>query len=437
MSIVTRFKSALAGFIADDASVSGLWSSTGDAPKRGSADLLKAYNEMPWLRTAVGKVATATAQVRWRIFATGRETRSGRMRWFRSRPCQDGTPKQRRDQMEIHSKQAELREIEIHPLLNLLRNGNGYHTGTMIRRLLQQHMDLIGEHFWLKERNELGATFAAWPVPPPWVISTPTPNNLFYELRFKNWQGRVGADDMVWFVEPDVTNPYTRGAGVAFALSDDLNVDEYAAQHMANKLFNRARPDMIISADGLKKGDTEALERRWRAKLQGPTETARPFFVSRKLDVKVIDQSFRDLGLIEIREFERDTIRQVYTVPPEIFGITDSSNKATIVAADFIFARHVLVPRLEWQRECFQNMLSEMDDRLIIDYDTPVQEDLEHQLKVATVAPHTLKVDEWRELAGLEALPDGDGDIHMMPFNLVPVAKPADLLEPAGSSEPG
>ncbi len=155
----------------------------------------------------------------------------------------------------------------------------------------------------------------------------------------------------------------------------------------------------------------------------------------RQMGIKQIDTNFRSLQLIQIREFERDTILQVFGVSPEILGIVKSGagSRATITMADSIYARRVLVPRLELIRSVLQQRLvAEYDDRLILDYDTPVREDTEAQLKAATVAPWSLLVDEWRERSGAEPLPDGTGQVHMVPQNL----QPMDVLTPPQSEEP-
>ena len=49
----------------------------------------------------------------------------------------------------------------------------------------------------------------------------------------------------------------------------------------------------------------------------------------------------------ELRSFERDAIIQTFNVPPELVGVIENSNRATIEAALTIMAIQVIVPRLE------------------------------------------------------------------------------------------
>ena len=119
---------------------------------------------------------------------------------------------------------------------------------------------------------------------------------------------------------------------------------------------------------------------------------------------------------------ERDTIRQVFGVPPEQMGVVENSNRATIDVSDYIYQSRVIVTRVEFLCTLFQQRLVPMfnDERLIIGYVNPVKEDREFLLKVRTASSWASTVDEWREMRGLEPLPAGRGRIHMIPFSTTP-----------------
>ena len=68
------------------------------------------------------------------------------------------------------------------------------------------------------------------------------------------------------------------------------------------------------------------------------------------------------------------------------------------------------------------------DDSLIVDYDSPVDQDKEFNLKVAGRAPHTRTVNEWRELQNLKTVPDGD--VYIVPSKYTAFESPADIAEP-------
>ncbi len=398
-------------------------------PSRGTAGFLRAYSTMPWLRAVTSRVATAVASVPWRVLTVQRDGRA-----VRHRALQVGNPQERRAISAGLRQAGELVDLEEHPLLDLLNDPNPILEGLEARKLTQLYLDIAGETFWVLDRNRLDMPVHAWPLPPSWVRATPGADEPFFEVALPGWQGAIPERDVVWFKDPDPTNPYSgRGSGLARALADELETDEYAAKHTKSFFFNSARPDLLITADEATEAEVKRIQDRWLGQSQGFWRSFKPFFTNRKLDVKEIGQSFADMQLLGLRKQERDTIIEVFGVPPEILGIIESSNRATIAAADFLFSRWVVVPRLEKIRSVLQERLvPEFDERLVVDYVSPVQEDREHLLAVAKAAPWSLSVDEWRELGEREPLPDDGGEIFMVPFNLIP----SESISGAGAEGP-
>ncbi|MFQ5541956.1 MAG: phage portal protein [Candidatus Binatia bacterium] len=371
---------------------------------------------MPWLRAVTEKIAISIAAVNWRVFVIQRDGRS-----VRDIPLQRADYNVRQKLLDRHRESGNLREISDHPLVHILAHANDFTTGLTVRKLTQIYLDLVGEAFWIKERNALGMPVAIWVIPPSWVHGTPTPQRRWFDIQFLGWRGQIPDTEIVWFVDPDPVNPYGRGTGKAQSLADELETDEFTAKHTKNWFYNRARPDMIISAEGIDKDDTERLEQDWLNKHQGFWRAFKPHFFNKKLDVNVLSQNFKNMELIKLREFERNTIVQIFGVPPELLGILQNSNRATIEGADFLFSRWVLVPRLEFLRTTMQErFVPEFDDRLILDYDSPVDEDKVFKLDAAKANPHSLDMDEWRRIQGLEAKPANAGKVHFVPANLIP-----------------
>ena len=52
-----------------------------------------------------------------------------------------------------------------------------------------------------------------------------------------------------------------------------------------------------------------------------------------------------------------------------------------------------------------------------MDYDSPIQDDKEFALEVATAAPYSLSINEWRAMGQRESLDDKQGDLHALPTN--------------------
>lgn len=362
--------------------------------RRTNRGLLAAYGESPWLHAVVSKVATSASSVRFRLYQPKRND--------------------------------ELVEITDHPMLDLLSNGNPYMLGSSVDQLTQMYLDLLGEAFWLLERDGAGTPVEILPIPPTWVTDIATPSTGAYMVDMPGWQGQIPASEMIHFVKPDPMNPYGRGVGTARALHDELLTDEMAAKHTAAFFHNSARPDLIVSGEGLGGDEARRLERKWKADHGGFRNAYSPAFLNGPVNVHEINQSFKDMELTELRQHERDTIIQTFGIPPEMFGILESSNRATIQSAAYLFTEWVLKPRLEYKREMLQVRIAPLfDERIIVGYDSPTEEDKGHQLEVAKAAPWSLTVDEWREMMDLSPLEGGSGEVFMMPFNLVPQERPS------------
>jgi len=390
-------------------------------PKRGTRQVLEAYSTMPWLRATTNKISRNVGETNWRIFAvrnsSGKAIKDLRFinRSFESRS----------KLIKEFNGVGELEEIHDHPLINVLYGGNEFLSGALNFQVLQLHLDLAGEGYMLKQRDNLGIVIALWPIPPHWIQQIPTPDDFSFIIQWKDFYAKVPATEMIWLSDPDPAKPYERGSSGAGTLADELETDEFAAKHTKAFFYNSARPDIIVSGDNLSPEDTKRLEQSWLDKHQGFWKSFKPFFVSKSVQIKELSQTFASMQLIELRKYERDTIHQFFGIPPEILGITDTSNRATIDAADFIFSKNVIAPRVEVIRVALQKgLVGDFDDRIILDYENPVKEDLEKKLEVYKAAPHAFTANEWRSLAGDEEKPNGD--IFFLPFNFEIV--PADSL---------
>jgi phage portal protein BeeE len=388
------------------------------APRRGQDKLLQSYADMPWVRAVVGKIAESVASTEWIVYRSkninGAEAAAAARFYSKASPT-------RRKRLR---KQMELVELPGHPMLDVMERGNDFHTGQTIDEVTQAHIELVGEGFWLKERNGRGVPTEIWGIPPNWIIDTPAPGksdgDQVFTFRLDGVETKIPMEEVIWFKKADPHSPYGRGVGTGRSLGDELDTDEYAAKHMKGWFVNGAIPDLLVSADGLAPGDTQRLEEDWLNKQQGFWNRFKPYFIGKKLTVEKLTASFQEMGLGELRRDTRDVIIHTWGVAPEMFGITENSNRANISGAFYQFSRWVLVPRLELKRAYLQTRLvPDFDPGLIIDYESPVEEDMAHRLEVMKAASWAFTVDEWREEGGRPELPDGKGEVHAAPFSLI------------------
>ena len=255
--------------------LSGVWpGAVGAPPTRGARERLAAYADAPWLHAVADKVTSALAAVEWqaKVVRTGPPLADGRRAAVRGTALQCAPAARRRVALARLKQAGELDELEESPFLDLMAAGNVMMTGLDVRRITFLHRYVEGEAFWVKERDALGTFFRAWPVPPPWVRAMPTPSRPTFLVGFRGWQGQIPDTEMVWFSKQAPENPYGRGTGLARALADELETDQYAASLQRMVFLNGARPDFVVFP---KNGATwtptqvKQMESDWRRQHEG------------------------------------------------------------------------------------------------------------------------------------------------------------------------
>lgn len=409
--------------------------SVGTPPDRTVTDFLRAYSSSPWLRAATSLIAREVAKAVWRVYVP--TSRVANARGFVKSMRRAAGPDRRR-MMKSAIRNREIAEVVEHPLIDLLTNPNSWLVGLQTRRVQQTYLDLVGEAFFIKERanGPSKPPTALWPIPPAWIISTPTPDVPMWRVSYRGWNGFIPDSEILWICDPDPVNPYGRGSGVARALADELDTDEFASKYVRSKFFNRAMPDVIVwpkGTDGVNLESLKQMKQRWLTEHQGFWKAFRPFFSSREIDVKVISNTMQELGVKELREFERDACFQTFGVSPETLGVITNSNRATIDAADYLLQSKVIDPRLElWRAVLEVRLVREFADDLILDYDSPIREDREFLKGMITAYPQGFYVDDVREAAGKEPLPNDKGQVFFVPAGYDCVRDFDDLILAAG-----
>lgn len=394
------------------------------AARRGTRELLDAYRTDGWLHSIVWRIGTAVAGVQLQLFRD--KTRAGA-------PAQKILGKS-----SIGYRPKEGVEVLAHPLLDLIRNPSPLFTPSTFWCLVSAFLDVKGECFLVIERGTNGLPKELWVVPPHWCTELPRTNFPSYRFSQGTWIRSIPESDVIYLRHPDLLDPYKRGVGTAETIADEIDIDEFAAEHLKSWFFNRALPDIFLSVEGVS-SESEAVryENKLRAKHGGVGKAFQVHVTSGKVDLKQVGHTFREQQLPEIRQQTRDTRLQVFGVPPEIAGIIENSNRATIDAAEVIFTRYVIAPRAffiadhltHWAR------VEYADPSLCLGFESPVPEDREFTLKVMTAQPDLFSKNEWRELAGRQPREEFGDDLTERPAS--PLALPGDAgAANAGKEDP-
>lgn len=371
-------------------------------PGADTLKLIELYKTSPWVRTIVHKIGRTLAKQEWYI---------------------EGKDDAR---------------IDDHPALDFLRAGTRKLRGRQAMALTTNYIDLVGEAFWGIGRSGAGLPVEYAVIPPHWVLDIPHLNYPNYKI-----QPRLGViyeiepEAILHFRDVDPVDPYGRGTGMTHAAMVELDTDKQAASFMNTFFRNRARPDIIISGTETSPiGDKDRVraEQMWQERYRGSGKVGRPFFSTKPVSVQEVGFGLRDNQIDKIREQQRSFISEFFNIPPEILGRIDTSNRATIDSADYLFSTHVIEPRLEMLLDHLEPWC--MDEFGLkagqLTYENPAADDTQKALSIMEARPMAFTDDEFRELAGYKGL----GGKHAEPPEPIAAPTPGAPGAPDGGGDP-
>ena len=354
----------------------------------GQTQPMQAYGSVGWLFAVVSRIAEATAAAVWRL---GEVTADGE---FSERPG--------------------------HPLAQLWAKPNPFYIRAEFVETIQQHFELVGEAWFVILRA--GRTPAElWPVRPDRIRPIPSRESFIagYEYRLGAEVIPLATEDVVSIIRPNPLDMY-RGLGVVQTIIADLEGERMAALWNRNFFRNSAEPGGIIQLDQrLSDAEFEQFVSRWRQQHQGVANAHRVAVLEQGTWV---DRKFtqRDMQFEQLRRASRDTIIGAFGMPRHLLGITEDINRANAEAAEVMFARWIVRPRLERLRGALNAQLAPLfGPNLQFDYVDPAPEDRELRLREAEVGAKTgtLTVNEIRRRLGEDVIDGGDG-LVMPPVNM-------------------
>lgn len=230
---------------------------------------------------------------------------------------------------------------------------------------------------------------------------------------------RVPVDDMFVMKQLNPLNPFMRGLGPAESIADEVEIDEYAAKFQKRFFYNDATPPVVFLMPDATDDQRNAFMARWNQKHRGVENSHRAAALTGNVEVKELGSTDgKNLGFIESREAMRNAVLEHFGVPREIMGITENSNRSTADAAQYIYAKNVLTPRLANREEAINTQLLPMfGSNLVWRYDAiiPYDRDFDKQKALDAYNAGLITRNEARELLDL---PDIDGgDVYKVSIN--------------------
>lgn len=316
----------------------------------GKLDQLAAIGLSSWVFAVVDKIASATAAPQWQLYDEGDE------------------------------------EIEDHPFLEFWEKPNPFMTGAQFREIGAQHFELTGETWWLKVYKD-GLPGELWPLRPDRVLPIPHADKFLagYIYQIAGNREAYEPNDIVSIKRPHPIDPY-RGIGPIETLFLDLQSERQASVWTRNFYVNNASPGGVVQIEeNMTDAEFEKFRSRWEIMHKGTNNAHRVAFLEGGMEWKDARLSQRDMQFVDWRKLNRDLILGVWGLPGAVLGISETVDRAASESAEAMFARWVVVPRLNRIKEAVNtHLLPLWGEGLRIDYENPVPDDRVQDLAEAT-----------------------------------------------------
>ena len=351
-----------------------LSTTTGTAQER-----LNAMGSVGWLFAVVERISTAMAASEWQLYQIRRDEKV---------------------------------QLTDHPLLDLWQNPNPFYSQSEFLEDSSNHFELVGEMAWIIVRGMGGSIVELWPVRPDRIRPIPDKDDYISGYIYQVGKDEVPleTDDVVFTRRPNPTVPY-RGIGQIQSVLNDIGSEQMAAAWQRNFFSNSALPGGLIEFDhSLSPHDFQRLVERWREQHQGVSNSHRIAILERG---KWVERKYsqRDMQFRESRSLNRDTILGAWGFPHAMLGISEDVNLANAQAAELMFARWLIRPRLIRIRDKVnQTLVKQFGDDLYLDFTDPVPDDRDTALNTSERGFEVgmLTLNEARDMIGASAIEGGD-----------------------------
>lgn len=334
-------------------------SSTGSGTP--NAAHLAAMGQVGTLSAIVGRTSEAVSQVHWRLF----------------RKAKPGQPAESRV------------EVTRHAALDLWNQPNPFMPRQEFVETVQQHYELTGEQWWLVAKAGK-LPLELWPVRPDRMRPVPHATEFLAGAIYRSPDGDevpLKNEEVIFVRRPNPLDVY-RGLGVVQSILVDLDSARFTAEWNRNFFLNSAEPGGIIQVDKrLSDDEFTEMVMRWREQHQGVAQAHRVAVLEQG---QWIDRKFsmRDMQFPELRSLTSEMIREGFGFPKPLLGTVTDVNRANSEAAEVMFGRWLVIPRLERIKGALNGDLLPMygptAKDLEFDYDNPVPDDAELEMKQLT-----------------------------------------------------
>lgn len=348
-----------------------------------------------------------------------------------------------RNMHNVHVKNAEeIVEILDHRLSDLIHDVNPWMNYNDLFTITDIQQELTGNAYWYLVRDgTFGLPVQIWPLPPDRVRIVPSKERFIeyyaYNTSGAEYLGRMpeGAsgndwvrfepDEIIHFKFPNPRDPYY-GSSPLQAVASAYNINENMNTYEAAQFANNARMEGYFNAkESMGDDEFERMKEELMGMYTGVMNQGKVGVTAGDVSFEKIGWSPRELGFLKGRTWTKEEIYEAYG---NTLGMTsESASRANADAAQYVYAKYAIEPRLIRFEEKLNEQLSvRYDSRIFVSFDSSVPEDREFQLKEDTelVKADIFTRNEVRGRRGFEEVEWGDAPMPTLSATLAPEGPP-------------
>ncbi|MFA6429748.1 MAG: phage portal protein [Patescibacteria group bacterium] len=304
-------------------------------------------------------------------------------------------------------------------ILSLLESPNADMTRSELFEATSMHLDFYGNAYWFLEgvKDERGKPKAIYLLNPKHVRVEKTGS---FPQKVKQYTYSLGGKEYKFepfqILQFRETNPSDSliGMGPIQAVADTVELDQEARTWNKSFFKNSARPDLVLKSNFRTREQMEPMRAQFEDKYRGSKNAHRVAVLPEGVVPEKMSWSQKEMDFVEQLRWTRDDILSGLRTPHVVLGLGagENLNRATAEATNYIYALRTVCPRMK-RIVLFLNtrLLSRFDGDLVLDFDNPVPQNEELEMKKRQAAlgnqPY-MTVNEVRDTLGLQPIDGGD-----------------------------
>ena len=319
-----------------------------------------------------------------------------------------------------------------HPLYNLIRNlPNPEMPAMHFRSTLMGHLAGWGNCYSYIDWGPNGYPRAIWPIRPDRVQVRRVAGELVYRY-YPNTDDKKLMDNFIVPTENMLHIPGFGFDGVLgyspISLAREAIGLGLATEEFGARFFGAGtHPGMVVehpnklsptAHDNLKKSLTE--------KYSGLGQSHRLLILEEGMKASPITINPEDSQFLEVRKFQVNEIARLFLIPPHMIADLDRSTNNNIEHQGIEFVVHTMRPWFVLWEEQYNRVLLRSDERdtyfFRFDVDELLRGDTASRYAAYAVARNNgwMNADEIRAKENMNAIPNGQGQMYLVPLNMIP-----------------